>query len=279
LSLKSLIVTADDFGAAVEVNDAVEQAHTHGILTAASLMVSAPAAADAVARAKAMPRLRVGLHIVLVEGRPTLPASAVPDLVDTRGHFRTDMVRTAASMFFRPKVRDQLEAEIEAQFDAFRATGLALDHANTHKHFHLHPTIASTIVRVGRRHGLRAMRVPLEPSRVLCRADPMAKIPSALVTAPWAMVARARLRAAGMRVPDQVFGLAWSGAMTPARVIGLIENLPDGLSEIYLHPATGPYKGSAPGYAYTDELAALVAPRAVAAFRNSAIAKGGFADF
>lgn len=279
MSLKGLIVTADDFGAAVEVNDAVEQAHTHGILTAASLMVSAPAAADAVARAKAMPRLRVGLHIVLVEGRPTLPASAVPDLVNAHGCFRTYMAASAADMFFRPKVRAQLEAEVEAQFDAFRATGLSLDHANAHKHFHLHPTIAATILRVGRRYGLRAMRVPLEPSRVLRRADPMAKLPSSLVTAPWAMLARARLRAAGICVPDQVFGLAWSGAMTPARLIGLIENLPEGLSEIYLHPATGAYEGSAPGYAYADELAALVAPRAVAAFRNFGIAKGGFADF
>ncbi|MBV9903998.1 MAG: ChbG/HpnK family deacetylase, partial [Alphaproteobacteria bacterium] len=78
--MKSLIVTADDFGAAVEVNDAVEQAHTQGILTAASLMVSAPAAADAVARARELPRLRVGLHIVLVEGKPTLPVASVPDL-------------------------------------------------------------------------------------------------------------------------------------------------------------------------------------------------------
>jgi hopanoid biosynthesis associated protein HpnK len=277
--MKSLIVTADDFGAALQVNDAVETAHTHGILTAASLMVSAPAAADAVARAKALPRLRVGLHIVLVEGKPTLPAHAIPDLIDASGNFRTDMAAAAANMFFRPKVRRQLEAEIAAQFDAFRATGLSLDHANTHKHFHLHPTIASTILRVGKRYGLRAMRVPLEPNHVLRRADPKARLPSALATAPWALLCRARLRATGMRVPDRVFGLAWSGAMTPARVLGLIENLPDGLTEFYLHPATGPYPGSAPGYLYAEELAALTAPRVVEAFRNSSIAKGGFADF
>ncbi|MEI9991920.1 MAG: hopanoid biosynthesis-associated protein HpnK [Rhizomicrobium sp.] len=277
--MKSLIVTADDFGAAREVNDAVEEAHANGILTAASLMVSAPAAGDAVARARALPRLRVGLHVVLVEGRPTLPASAVPDLIDASGNFRSDMAASAANMFFRPKVRRQLEAEIEAQFDAFRATGLPLDHANTHKHFHLHPTIASAILRVGKAHGLRAMRVPLEPNDVLRKADPTVKLPSALATAPWATLARARLRAAGMRVPDQVFGLAWSGAMTAARVLGLIENLPEGLSEIYLHPATGSYPGSAPGYRYADELAALVAPRVVTAFRNAGIAKGGFADF
>jgi chitin disaccharide deacetylase len=277
--VKALIVTADDFGAATQVNDAVEQAHTNGVLTAASLMVSAPAAADAVVRAKALPRLCVGLHIVLVEGRPTLPAHAVPDLVDDTGNFRTDMAASAANMFFFPHVRRQLEAEIEAQFDAFCATGLDLDHANTHKHFHLHPTIASAILRVGRKYGLRAMRVPIEPQDVLAKAEPGAALPSAWMTAPWARLARARLRAAGMRVPDAVFGLAWSGAMTPARVLGLIENLPEGLTELYLHPATGPYPGGAPGYRYAEELAALLAPRVVAAFRNAAIAKGGFADF
>ena len=277
--MKGLIVTADDFGAATEVNEAVGQGHRDGILTAASLMVSGAAAADAIAKARANPRLRVGLHLVLVEGKPTLPASSVPDLVDATGNFRTDMARAAVNMFFFPKVRRQLEAEIEAQFDAFRATGLPLDHVNTHKHFHLHPTIASTILKVGRGYGMRAMRVPLEPHGILARAEPGAKLPSALATAPWALLSRARLRAAGMRVPDQVFGLAWSGAMTPARLLGLIENLPEGLTEIYLHPATGPYRGSAPGYRYAEELAALVAPRVVEASRNSAIAKGGFADF
>ena len=53
--MKKLILTADDFGAAVEVNEAVERAHRDGILTAASLMVSGAAAHDAVTRARQMP--------------------------------------------------------------------------------------------------------------------------------------------------------------------------------------------------------------------------------
>src|SRR5207253_1265168 len=82
-------------------------------------MVSGLCAQDAVSRAKSMPRLRVGLHLVLVEGKPVLPAGTVPDLVDSSGHFRTGMARAGAAMFFRPKVRAQLRAEIEAQFAAF----------------------------------------------------------------------------------------------------------------------------------------------------------------
>jgi hopanoid biosynthesis associated protein HpnK len=277
--LKRLIVTADDFGAAVAVNDAVERAHCDGILTAASLMVSGAAAADAVTRARALPSLRVGLHLVLVEGRPVLPRQVVPDLVDGNGFFRTDMARAGAAMFFLPHVRRQLAAEIEAQFAAYAATGLALDHVNAHKHFHLHPTIASLIVKIGAAHGVRGARVPLEPQAVLAKIE--SHTPSGVValTTPFAKLLRGRFRRAGIAAPDSVFGLAWSGAMTPDRLAGLLEHLPDGLSEIYMHPATGTYPGAAPGYRYSEELAALTDPRMPGLIAAAHIRVGGFGDF
>ena len=277
--MKQLIVTADDFGAALEVNDAVEQAHRHGVLTAASLMVSGTAARDAVARAKAMPSLRVGLHLVLVDGKPVLPARAVPDLVDAYGFFRNDMARAGAAMFFRPKVREQLAAEMAAQFEAFTVTGLRLDHVNAHKHFHLHPTIAGLMVAMAKAHGVRGARVPLEPKAPLKRIEAHQGSATVALTAPFARALRVRFRRAGIAAPDQVFGLAWSGAMTPRRFRGLIENLPDGLTEIYLHPATGAYLGSAPGYAYVEELAALTDPDMPGLIAGRDIRLGGFCDF
>jgi chitin disaccharide deacetylase len=277
--LRRLIVTADDFGAAVEVNQAVERAHRDGILSAASLMVAGAAAHDAVQRARTMPQLRVGLHLVLVEGKPVLPASAVPDLVNASGNFRTDMARAGAAMFFRPKVRAQLAAEIAAQFAAFAATGLRLDHVNAHKHFHLHPTIASLIVKIGRAHGVKGARVPLEPQGVLGRIENHPRSAVVMLTAPFARLLRGRLRRAGIAAPDAVFGLAWSGAMTAERLGGLIDHLPAGLSEIYMHPATGPYPGAAPGYLYAAELAALTDPRMPGRLAARGIKTGGFADF
>lgn len=275
--MKRLIVTADDFGASAEVNEAVEQAHRDGILTAASLMVAGDAAADAVVRARTLPTLGVGLHIVLVEGRPALPADRVPALVDASGNFRTDMARAGVKIFASPAARRQLTAEIEAQFAAFAATGLTLDHVNAHKHFHLHPTIAGTILKVGQRYGVRAARAPIEPRGLLLQVDGTDAGPR--IETLWARLVRARLRRAGMLVPDQVFGLAWSGAMTADRVRGILERLPDGLTEIYTHPATGAYPGSAPGYDYRGELAALTDPLAKTILTRERVALGHFADF
>ncbi|MEO6092005.1 MAG: hopanoid biosynthesis-associated protein HpnK [Novosphingobium sp.] len=263
---RRLIITADDFGASLAVNGAVEQAHHHGLLTSASLMVTGAAVDDAVARAREMPGLGVGLHLVLVEGRPALPPEQVPDLVDTAGNFHANMLRAALAMAFLPRVRRQLYAEVEAQFAAFSATGLPLDHVNAHKHFHLHPVIASAMLAAGQRHGMKAARVPIEPRRVLAAIepnDPPRRDPAA---GPWSRLLRRRLRRAGIAVPDQVFGLAWSGRMDARRLRALIDALPAGVSEIYLHPATrDDWPGHAPGYAYREELAALTNPAVIAA--------------
>ena len=253
--MNGLIVTADDFGAAPEVNAAVIAAHEAGILTAASLMVGAPGCAQAVALAKATPSLGVGLHLTLVDGVPVLPAVEVPDLVDASGRFRDDMVRAGIAFAFSSATRRQLEAEITAQFAAFAATGLRLDHVNAHKHFHLHPVIAGLILRIGARFGMRAVRAPIEPAEVLRGLED--GIGSDVAT-PWARLLRARLRRAGLLVPDAVFGLRWSGHMTATRLAALITALPPGLNEIYLHPATtDDFAGHGPGYDHRGELAAL----------------------
>ena len=134
-------------------------------------MVGGPARDDAVARARRLPALRVGLHLVLVDGRPLLPAESIPDLVDADGNFRTDIATMGVQIFLRAKLRKQLAAEIGAQFAAYRATGLVLDHVNGHHHFQVHPTIAGQIFDIGSGYGVRAMRVPAEPVHILDRME------------------------------------------------------------------------------------------------------------
>ena len=264
---RRVIVTADDFGASIAVNDAVEIAHRDGVLSAASLMVTGDAAANAVERARTMPALGVGLHLVLVEGRPALPPECIPDLVDANGLFGSDMVRTAFRIALKPAARRQLRAEIVAQFDAFAATGLTLDHVNAHKHFHLHPMIAAAVLEIGSRYGMNAVRAPIE------RDTPG-------IERWWARRLQRRLRRAGMVVPDQVIGLAATGAFDTERMRAALEALPPGLTEIYTHPATvDDWPGATPFYRYSDELAGLIDDLAKAAIRREGVAHGNFSRF
>ena len=79
--------------------------------------------------------------------------------------------------------------------------------------------------------------------------------------------------------PDQVFGLAWPGAMSTPRLDGLLPHLRSGSTEIYLHPATrNDFAGSAPGYRYADKLAALIDPVIGALARRPDVALAGYRD-
>src|SRR5262245_58080213 len=172
LTLKRLIITADDFGASLPINEAVETAHRHGVLSAASLMVGAPAMADAVQRARRLPALGVGLHLTLVDGNAVLPPRQIPSLVGRDARFGNDPVRFGIKLFLSPKLQAQAEAEIRAQFERFRATGLPLDHVNGHQHFHMHPVLTRIIARIAPDFGSPPVRIPLEPLRHCWRAAP-----------------------------------------------------------------------------------------------------------
>jgi hopanoid biosynthesis associated protein HpnK len=268
---RRLIVNADDFGVDVAVNEAIELAFTNGILTCASLMMGEKATADAVARARRLKGLAVGLHITLADGAPVCSPALVSGLVGRDGRFRDDLVGAGIRWFFNPLIRLQLAREINAQFQAFIATGLVMDHVTVHKHLHLHPTVANMIIGIGRRYGLLALRIPDEPRDVLVRAEPGHPIPRSYfgLILPWM---RRRARRAKLVAADHVFGLAWSGSMTESRLLALIPHLPSGLSELYTHPATrdGPdMPHSAPGYRYREELTALMSPKVRQALINN----------
>lgn len=275
-----LVLTADDFGLHESVNEAVERAALAGTLTAASLMVAAPAAADAVRRARALPHLKVGLHVTLADGRAQLPPHEIPRIVDAQGRFGNRLALDGWRYFALPEVRRQLNREIRAQFRAFAATGLTLDHVNVHKHLHLHPTVLALLIEIGREYGLPPIRVPAEPIRYARRVSTGALV-SALCLAPWLALMKRRLHAAGVTHNDRVFGIAASGAMDERRLLGILADLPPGATEIYLHPATRSGSAIAPSmseYRHADELAALLSAPVRDAIEATGARRGGFRD-
>ena len=67
--------------------------------------------------------------------------------------------------------------------------------------------------------------------------------------------------------------------MTQSRLQGLIAHLPEGVTEIYTHPATSAdFAAAAPGYAYEEELAALTSPDLRRQIAAAGVASGGFSD-
>ena len=246
-SARCLIVTADDFGLSIPVNEAVERAHCEGVLSAASLMIGAPAAEDAVERARSLPSLGVGLHLTLIDGRPVLPPDKIPGLVGPDGRFFSNPFRIGLALYVSSELRRQADAEINAQFERFLRTGLRLDHVNAHRHFHLHPVVLQSVMGVAARLDRPPVRIPLEPFIPSFRAS-RSRLFGRLLSSGFyfAQTRRMRrnLREAGIPSNDHLFGLNDSGALTEPLLLGLLDHLPDGVSEIYCHPATRNWEGT-----------------------------------
>ncbi len=269
---RRLIVNADDFGRSAAINEAVVRAHREGILTTASLMVNEPHAAEAVALARACPALGVGLHLTLVAGRAALPAAESPGLADPAGQLPADAVRAGWRFFFRRELRAALRREIAAQFDAFARTGLPLDHVNGHLNVHLHPTVLPLVLEIGRRHGLRALRLTRDPFWLNTRLAGGAwayRVRHAGVFTLLSAAARPRLRRAGVRHTARVFGLLQNGRVDEAYLMRLLPRLPAGDSELYAHPSLTDFR---------VEFEALVSPRVRALIAAEGIQLIRYAD-
>ncbi len=252
---RRLIVNADDFGRSAAINEAVIRAHREGILTTASLMVNEPACEDAVRLARENPRLGVGLHLTLLCGRAALPRARIPGLVNERGEFTNNPAGAGFRYFFQPGLREQLKAELVAQFEKVRATGLKLDHVNGHLHLHLHPVVFGILMEGNGRFGIERMRLTFDPFRLnlrLASGHFGYRLMHALIFHALSTRARPLFAARGIRHTQRVFGLLQNARVDEAYVSALLPQLPVGDSELYSHPSLDEFR---------NEFEALISPR------------------
>lgn len=283
---RRLIVTADDFGMSREVNEAVEEAHRKGVLSGASLVVSGDAAGDALERARRLPDLDVGLHLALYGAPAQAELAHIGLLLRSSGDglgYRP--IATGALIALSRRAQAQAQREIEAQFQAFERTGLRLAYLDGHWHCHQHPFLLRMLLERGRGVGLSAVRVPYEPPlpswRAAGRRGLGHRFADACAHRPLAVNMRAQLRKAGVAHNDWFFGKCDGGEMTVDRLERLIAELPGGVSEFGLHPATASWAGPdapPPHWRAADELAALLDPRLPEACRRHGVRLTRYSD-
>jgi len=254
-SVRRLIVNADDFGRLHSINEAVIRAHREGILTTTSLMVNEPACGEAIKLAKENPKLGVGLHLTLLMGHSALPPEKIPGLVNPRGEFSNYPIDVGVGYFFKRSLREQLRAEIHAQFEKFHATGLPLDHVNGHLHIHLHPTVFRILIEDAEKLGIKRMRLTrdcLARSRRMTHGHWFYRLSHAAIFEWLSSRARGRLRQRGIKHTQITFGLLQNVRVDEEYILNLLPELPSGDSELYSHPSLDEFK---------HEFDALVSPR------------------
>lgn len=265
--MKQIIITSDDFGLSQGVNAAVEKAWQEGLLTCASIMPGAYGFDEAVRIAKRNPGLQVGLHLTLVQGKAVLPPSRIPGLVNSDGCFGDDPVKTGMSYFFNKGLYKQLRNEIEAQIRKVVDSGIQLSHIDGHLNIHLHPTVFAFLADLMPQYGITSFRLSQERLGHNLRFNPerrLGKTAEKVIFGSLARHARPRLDSLGIAYAGEVKGVLNSGRMTEEYILQILDDLNDGLTELYFHPGILPdaeITRRMPDYRHQEELAAITSPR------------------
>lgn len=232
-SERRLAINADDLGLSEGVNRGILVCAEAGVVTSASLLVNTPGFAAAVAAARSVPRLSVGLHLNLTTGRPVCPPEAVRTLCDPRtGRFRPLAQLVARALVGRVKAGD-VARECAAQIERARTAGVRLTHLDGHQHTHVLPGIWQPVIETARRAGVELVRLPLEPASDMTWR-PAAAVGQVLLAASYRWAAR---RTAAPRHADHFRGFALTDRRDfTARLLALLDRLEPGLTELMVHP-------------------------------------------
>jgi predicted glycoside hydrolase/deacetylase ChbG (UPF0249 family) len=202
-----LIVNADDFNLTEGVTRGILEAHRHGIVTSASVMVNLPGLEPSQGLARMARRLALGLHLNLTLGPPVLPPGEVASLVDDCGRFIRDRRRLEEAGEAR-----EIRAELAAQAARFEAVfGHHPSHLDTHHHLHRRPRVFGMVLDLA-----EALGVPL---RAL--TPEMAE----------------QIRARRLPAADRAIGEVGSEAYwTPQALLNLPDMMEPGVTELVCHP-------------------------------------------
>jgi len=243
--MRYLIINADDYGVCTETNKAVEHIFNEGTLSSTTIMTPCPGAEDGVARAKANPKISMGLHITTNaewtrewgQWKPVAPLESVRSLVDENGYFWSNVAEFSANA-----IAEEVSIEMEAQYRFLADRGILPTHADSHM---------GSVYGLG---GKSFMKETLEfcakyklPFRfpknieIIKRRLKMDTLPTALSESHGQAVAYAAVL--GVKLIDNIF----SSTVPFSEITGyeklkeiylsIISDLPEGVSEIFFHPS------------------------------------------
>jgi hopanoid biosynthesis associated protein HpnK len=243
--VRRLIINADDFGYTSGVNRAIVEAHTRGVVTSTTIMANGPAFVEAVRLAKAVPELSVGCHVVLIDGKPALPADRIPSLAESNSGtvgFREGLKAFAARALTGRMNAAEIEAEATAQIRKVQSAGITVSHIDTHKHTHLFPAVLIPLLRAAAACGVRAVRNPLGPrfplrsTHLLRRPSLWTRFAEVRVLRRFASKFREAVGREGFSTPDGTLGIEVTGALDETLFRAIAQSIPEGTWEFVCHP-------------------------------------------
>jgi len=228
---EAVYIHADDMGATPAVSTRLCDAWENGLLDGFSVFGDCDHPETLATRLAAHPEhpARISAHLNLWEGRPLLPATEVPRLVDRSGYFNIEFLDVLRRRHERERraLLAEVEREWRAQIERVsemirprRLTGL-----DGHLHMHMVPPLFRLAVKLAGDYEILEIRNVREPF-YLSRSSPDIRSKRFFVNCAkrtilsWFGRTNAVVAAtAGLTSPDRILGVLYSGLMSRANII------------------------------------------------------------
>lgn len=221
--MKRLIINSDDYGRTPEISRGIRESHLRGVVTSTTCMMNIHSTADDLIIAlKETPKLSLGVHLVLTMGEPLMPREMVPSIVDANGkHFKYDpFIENIPNLNL-----EEVKTEWRTQIERFiHVTGRKPTHLDSHHHSsYFSPALFRSMLEMAKEYEC-PIRYPL------VTGDTSREFAETVKQTP------ALLQEFNTRHPDVFFVNFYDETATKENLLNIINNLPDGISEIMCHP-------------------------------------------
>lgn len=271
--LRYIIINADDFGRHAEINRAVEEGLVHGCLRSATVMPGGAAFAGAIDIARRHEELGLGVHFTLVDGHPILPPEEIPSLVGSEGDFLPDHT-ALLNRYLKGSINlEEVRRELATQLQKVEATGIPISHVDSHQHMHTLPGIIDIVLDLAARAGIRAVRTPRTPLFAGAFGG-LGQLVGRLGLSTLARLAACKAHRRGLLTPDNFAGIVAGEAVSEGELLHLIAHLPQGTTEVMMHPGMKNdvlQEDSGWQHDFEAELAAILSPRVGEALRKAEV--------
>lgn len=231
-AVKTLIVTADDFGLSEKVNEGILEAFHRGVVRNTTLMVNFPDLDGSVACLKQAKGLDVGVHLNLTSGSPVIGSDRARSLVDRQGRF------LGLVPFFKRvavgRIRwAEVEQEWSAQIELGNKMGFRFSSITSHQHVHMLPRLARIAAELAQQYDIPVVR--LSRYHWASRVRPLR--PKSWILAAFAGAVRGIIDQHRKLCNDFALDIPpLAAGPSLARLSNTLRRLPDGLYELVCHP-------------------------------------------
>ena len=234
---KYLIINADDFGVCDSVNKAIQELIQHKKISSATLMPNASFYEDASVWGKNNSK-NIGLHLTFMNDDSVIKQKSLSknkSIEDENGYLFEDINK------FRKSIKyNEIKEEIDLQFDKLNNSGIDISHVDIHR-YAIYPTYNTFIYIYLCRKCKKYGNLPMRWARNggynitdgipnLCDSDNVSKFFAAISDL------------YSIPIPDYVFKFPYRNTLKSYdekknALLNVIRNLPEGISEIHIHPS------------------------------------------